>query len=803
LVRVLKDHLAGTPHARLECRSSPYYQNTALYPVIDMCQRVLRWHIQDTPEEKLRKLEADLTRFSLPLDETVPLLAALLGLPLPTDRYRPLTLTPQRQRQKTLEAFTVLLLEQITLEPMLFIVEDLHWSDPSTLELLTLLIDHAPVTQLLILLTCRPEFQPPWGPRDHVTEMTLNRLSHPHVQQLITQLSEGKALPPSVVQQIITQSDGVPLFVEEITKATLESNVFQETPQHYELLRDLPSLAIPATLQDIVMARLDRLPTAKGVAQLGATIGREFSYGLLRLLSPLSEVRLQGELARLVEADLLHQRGQPPLCTYTFKHVLIQEAAYQSLLHSTRQRHHRKIAEALETQYAEMAETHPELVAHHYTEAGLLEQAIVYWRRAGRRAVGRSAYAEGIAHLRKGLELLQSLPETPERTPQELGLLTTLGPALMTVKGYGAAEVEQTYARARLLCQRMGDTPRLLPVLLGLGTFHLVRAEYQMAQEVGEQVLRLAQQDYDPGRLLQAQLALATVLLMRGEPAAALDHLQKGMAFDDVQSVPTRSAPGVSDPRMACRAFASLALWHLGYPDQARQHSHEALRRAEALQHPISVAAAQAWMATTSHYLREVQSVRERAAAAMALASEQGVPSFAALATVLHGWALAMQGDVDRGLPELYQGLDAYQAAGGQVGWSLLLALLAEALGASHKPEEGLRVLEQALTHGNRTGERWWEAELYRRKGELLLALSAHTGAAAEGCFRHALECAHSQRALSWELRAAMSLSRLWHQRDKRAEAHQLLAEVYGRFTEGFDTADVQEANTLLKELQE
>src|SRR5262249_20674173 len=407
---------------------------------------------EEAPEQKLRKLEGFLAQYGLPLAEAVPLFATLLSLPLPAD-YAPLTMSPERQKQRTLQALLTILLRIAAQQPVLFVMEDLHWVDPSTLELLSLLVDQGPTARILTLLTFRPDFSPPWTGRAHLTQMTLPRLPQRQVVEMTGRVAHGKALPPEVVAQVVAKTDGVPLFVEELTKMVLESGLLQAREDRYALAGPLPPLAIPATLHDSLMARLDRLATVKALAQLGATLGREFAYELLQAVSPWDEGTLQRGLHQLGAAEFLYQQGVPPQATYRFKHALIQDAAYQSLLKSTRQQSHQRIAQVLEAQFPETVETQPELLAHHYTEAGLAEHAIPYWQRAGQHASERSAPLEAISHLRQGLELLQTLPETSERTQREVALLIALGASLLATKGAAAPEVEQTYSHARYLCQ--------------------------------------------------------------------------------------------------------------------------------------------------------------------------------------------------------------------------------------------------------------------------------------------------------------------------------------------------------------
>jgi len=555
LVQVLKERVSSEHHVQLECRSLPYYQNTALYPIVDLLQRTLRWQPHHTPEEKLTTLAQALSQYRLPVEESVQLFTPLFSLPLPEDYYPPLNLSPQRQRQKTLDTIIAILLALAEHQPVLFILEDLHWTDPSTLELISLLLDQTPTASLLVLLTCRPHFQPAWHHRSYLTEITVNRLSPTRVAQIVNRITDGKTFPAALLQQIIEKTDGVPLFVEEITKAILESGQLKAFDRHYELVGSLSTLAIPATLQDSLMARLDRLVTAKAVAQYAAVIGRHFAYDLLLMVSQLDDTTLQRELGRLVEAEIVYQRGVPPQSTYVFKHALIQDAAYASLLKSTRQHYHQRIAQVLEARFPDLCATQPELLAHHYTEAALSAQAMPYWQRAGQRAVERSAHLEAISHLTKGLELLEIIPDSHERLEQELALQTTLGPALIATKGYGAPEVEQAYARARELCQQVGDIPQRFQVLWGLWMFYLAHAAYQTTQELAEQLLTLAQREATPALLLEAHLAQGIPCFWMAELAPAHAHIAQGFALYDPQQHRAHAFDYGQDPGMLCLVY--------------------------------------------------------------------------------------------------------------------------------------------------------------------------------------------------------------------------------------------------------
>jgi predicted ATPase len=830
LVQEFTEQLKHEGVTRLEFRCSPYHHNSAFYPIIEHLQRLLQFERDDTPQAKLTKLQQALVAYHFPQADTFPLLAALLSLPQP-EGYPPLTLSPQKQTQRTHEALVAWIVEEAERAPVSCVWEDLQWADPSTLEVLTLYLEQIPTTRIFTMLTFRSDFTPPWGSRSYLTPLTLSRLGHRQVREMVGYVaartsrpstSSGRtesaasgeglpvraepveartALPDDLIDAVVARTDGVPLFVEELTKSVVESvGAHGRAP--------LQSLDIPATLQDSLMARLDRLGPAKEIAQLGATLGREFSYDLLQAVSPLDEERLQQGLKQLVAAELVYQRGLVPQAYYLFKHALIQDTAYQSLLKSTRQQYHTKIAQVLDKRFPETKEAQPELLAHHYTEAGLKEQATVYWQRAGQRAVARSANREAISHLTRGLELLKTLPDTSERAQHELTLQLALGTPLMVTKGWATPEVERAYTRARELCQQVGETSQLFPALWGLWMFYFIRAELQTARELGEQLLSLAQSVQDPALVLEGHHALWPVLCFLGELAPTRVHLEQGLALYDLQQHGSLAFfYGGHDPGACCRYFAGVALWLMGYPDQALKKSHEALTLAQEVSHPYSLAMALDFATRLHQFRREWPAVQERAEAMIALSSEQGFALTFAWGTIMRGWVLAEQGQGEEGIAQMRQGLAACRATGAELTRPFYLTLLAEAYGKVGQVEEGLQVLAEALDAVDKSGERFCEAELYRLKGELTLAqssvqsLGASVQTEAAACFLKAIEVARKQQAKSWELRAAMSLARLWQQQDKKDEARQMLAEIYGWFTEGFDTKDLQEAKALLEEL--
>jgi class 3 adenylate cyclase/predicted ATPase len=801
LVEGLRAQVRAEGLPRIAFRCSPYHTTSALYPMITHLEHLLQLVPDDPPATKLGKLEAGLRPYSLPLTEVVPLLAGLLSIPLPTERYTPLTLTPQHQKQQTLDALLAWMVAEAERQPVLVAWEDVHWADPTTLEILGLVIEQAPTVPMLHVLTSRPEFSPPWPPRSHLTPLVLTRLERPQVEALIAQRAGGKTLPAEVVQHIVAKTDGVPLYIEELTKMLLASPLLREEGNQYVLTGPLHTVAIPDTLQDALMARLDQLNTAKEVAQFGAVLGREFAYALLQAIAPQDEGTLQTGLAQLVGAELLYQRGRPPRARYIFKHALIQDAAYASLLKRTRQQVHHQVAQVLEAQFPGLVETQPELVAQHYTAAGCTEQAVGYWQRAGHQASDRSAHLEAVSHLTTGIELLATLPETPERTQRAVTLHLALGTALLVTKGQAAPEVEHAYSRARELCQQVGELSQLVPVLFGLWRVYIARPQFHKTREIGDTLLRLAHQTPDPALAVVAHYALGTTWLFLGALPAARTHLEEGIArYTPEQRCTPVLRIGV-DLGVNSRLYAAIALWLLGYPAHAQARVQESLALAHELAHPYTLTFAWVCAAIVSQLRREVSAVREQADAAVTRATEQGFPLWAAYGTSLRGWALALQDQDETGLAQLRQGIVASRATGAALFAPFYGTMLADVAAHLGHTADGLQVLAEAYALVEQQEECWWEAEICRLRGVVLLQQLETPQAEAEAWLQRALDVARRQEAKSLELRAAMSLARLWQQHGERAEAYELLAPVYGWFTEGFDTADLQEAKALLEEV--
>ena len=801
IVRAFRERIGEEPHKRVLFYCSPYHQNSALYPAIQQFERALRFAREDGSAQKFTKLEAVMNSLQLPVAETVPALASLLSVPA-EGRYAVLELTPEQLKAKTLDALVAVIATMAAQQPVLMVVEDAHWIDPSTVELVSLVIDRLRGARVFLVITFRPEFELPWSGHAQVTALALNRLGRKDCTAMVGEVCAGRQLPDEVLDQIVARTDGVPLYVEELTKTILESGLLREVDGTYVVSGPLPSFAIPASLQDSLMARLDRLAPVKEVAQLAAAIGRTFSHELMAAVSLGSEGELEDALVQLARAELIFRRGAPPDVVYEFKHALVQDAAYQSLLKSTRRQYHQRIARVLKEQFPETANTQPELLAHHYTEAHIFDEAIDYWQRAGRRASERSANVEAISHLTKGLELLANLPENGERNELELRLHIALGALLMTTKGYAAPEVGHAFNRARELCQNMADTPELFPVVRGMWRYYQTGGDLQAARGLAEQCFRLAQSTKDPSVLLAAHVVMGITFYHVGEVTRAHKHFEQGIAI--YQPAQHRSLAFLygEDQGVVCLARSAHILWMLGYPEQALQTGRKALVLARELSHPYSLVYALVFACRLQELRRNWPTVQEQAEDALRRATEHGFAMWVAAATIAKGLALAMQGREEEGLAQLQQGLAAMRATGAEVALPWFLALLAKVHASRGQTAEGLAALAEALELAKKYGIGWYLPEIHRLKGELLLEHAHSDANMAETCFREALEVARRQQAKMLELRAATSLARLWHHRGKPREAHDLLASVYDWFTEGFDTSDLKEAKGLLQELR-
>jgi tetratricopeptide (TPR) repeat protein len=785
-------------HIWVAIRCSPFHTASAFHPIIEHLKRVLGLQPEDTAQQHLAKLEAGLAGFkTLPLSESVRLFADLMSVPVPEDRYPRLSMTAQQQRDATLDAIIAWLIETAERGPVLMAGEDLHWADPTTLETLGMLIEQAPTAAMLVVATYRPELTPPWPQRSHMTPITLNRLERPEVETMVGHLAGGRPLPGEVVDHIVAKADGVPLYVEELTKAILGSGVLEARGDAYVLRGALAQLHIPETLQDSLMARLDRAPRLREVAQLGSVLGREFAYDMISALAGIEEGMLQSGLGQLVVDELLYQRGRPPRSRYLFKHALIQDAAYQSLLKRTRQQYHQHVAKLLEDRFPEVASTQPELVAHHYTEANCPAEAIAYWHKAGVAAASTSANLEAVDQFRRGLALVEALPDPSERAERELDLQMALGPALIATKSFSHPDFGRTYERAWELCQQLGDHPREVTALRGLMLHHLNLQEMEKSQHFAEEALRVAERLGDAARLVGGHMAVAVALFWQGKLDPALAHFRRGFEmFDPTMQFP--NWPG-ANPGVQCQFYPALISWMLGYPDRSLDELRAAVGSAETLGHPVTLAHTLCWVALVHIFRHEPPAVADDAGRALRICEEHHIPQFYAIALCANGWALGVSGEGEKGLAQITQGVESYGLGALR---HILSALQADAQLAIGKPEAALASVAAGLKAVEKTGGAPLEAELYRLKGEALLA-GAGTVSEAETAMQQAIDVARRQNAKSWELRGAMSLARLRRQQGRPQEAVALLAPILGWFTEGFDTADLQAARTLLADLTE
>ena len=681
-------------------------------------------------------------------------------------------------------------------QPVLLVVEDAHWADPTSLELFDLIVERASRLPLLAIVTFRPEFMPLWVGRPQVTLISLNRLPRRLRAEMIAHLTGGKVLPQEISDQITDRTDGVPLFIEELTKAVVESGLLVETGDQYVATGPVTALAIPTSLQESLLARLDRLAPTSDVAQIAAALGRQFSHELISAVAAMPRQQLDDALAQLVNAELIFRRGTPPDAEYTFKHALVQEAAYGTLLRSRRQQIHARIAATLEDKFPDIAVAQPALLARHCAEAGLAEKAVVYWLKAGQQAFARSATTEAAAHLRKGLDALDGLPDGPGRRRHELDLQLELGRALVATKGHAAPEVGESYARARALAEQIDRPEYVWRAFFGQWTFHRNRGECQLALALAEQVEKIGEARNDVAAQWVGRWASGFTRLHLGDFVAARALLERCLADPaycggEVTSVPTILL-------LMLPASLAMTLAYLGYIDQARSRLNEALLEARRLRHAQTLAEVLC-VAGAVDGIVDLPEMQQHAEELLALSTEHGLPVFLAWATVLRGASLTELGQGQEGLSLIKQGIAGLRASGAVSGTQATLITLAWAYAMVGQPADGLNCLAEAARIIETTEERSSEAALLRLRGDLLNATGDPS--AAERSYQEAIAVAKLQSAKLFELQASISLARLWCKQDRRGEARDLLAPIYSWFTEGFDTRSLKEAKALLDEL--
>ncbi len=802
VAETLAARLGAIPHRRKELHSSPFYRNSAFYPLVEALRAELALTAQIPGGEKLDRIEGLLAEAGLPADgESVPLWASLLSVPL-EGRYPELRMSAPQRKAATLRAVVEWLVRLAAREPLLLMVHDLHWVDPSTLELLDLLVALDRPAKILLLLSHRPEFEPPWPESLTLRRLTLEKLEPVQVASMIRSLAGGQRLPLELVDQLISRTDGVPLFVEELTKTVLESDLLRAGPSGYDLAEPLPSFDIPSTLQSSLLARLDRLTSAKEVAQLGAVVGREIPRELLARLSPLGDEALDRELDRLVEADLLGRRQGAVGEVLVFRHALIQEAAYKSLLRADRQVQHARIGEMLEETYGAEDGPRAELLAHHFTLGARPAEAVRFWHEAGRKALERSANVEAARHIRAGLELMAALDDPGERARRELELQTVLGSALMAVKGYAASEVVEVFGRARELADQVGDNRQQIGVLMGLVRLHGARADLVRARAYGGELLDLAGRSGAEEFVLEAHRFLGAISFHMGSLESARQHLTEALALFDPVKHGDHAYLYNEDTEVFCLDNLAWALWHLGYPGEALERNRAALRRARELDHPFTLAHALSFRAVLLQFHRAAEAALAAAEEVIFTSEHHGFPHRLAMGQFVKGWARAELGNPAEGIALMDEGLDRWRASGAEILRPRFLTYMAETFLGDGQTELALELLEKAEVLGGVTGERFHEADLYRIRGEALWELSGEAAwDEVQSSLAAALEVARSQGAKLLELRTATRWARLLAGAGRQEGGVAPLAAVLDDFGAGFDGADFREARSLMEEL--
>lgn len=778
-------------------------------PLIELLRNYCQITAQDDERRRREKLTGKLLTLDRALEDSLPYLFHLLGAVEPGSALA--QMDSQIRQQRTFEAIKRLLVRESLAQPLELIIEDLQWLDSETEAFLGFLGESVPSARILLLVNFRPEYWHDWGRKSYYTQLRLDPLGEAEARDLVRALLGDAPGLARLEQLILQQTEGNPFFIEEVVQDMVEAQVLRGERGHYRLEQVPGKLHIPATVQGVLAARIDRLqPAEKALLQTLAVVGKTFPWSLLARVVEQPEDKTKSLLARLQAGEFIYEQPAFPEVEYSFKHALTQEVTYGSLLSERRRALHERTAQAIESLFSAQIEEHCSELAYHFSRSGNTSKAVEYLRRAGRQAVQRSADAEAVTHLALALTLLAGLPDGPARAEEELALQITLGPALMVTRGFAAPEVGATYNRALALCQQLGETTQLFTALMGLRTFYTVRAELRTARDLAEQLLGQAEQAQDPALLLQARRALGANLFYLGELVAARARLEQAMALYDPQQHRSHAFVYGLEPGVQGLALLAMDLWMLGYPDQACTRSQEALALAQTPSHPSDSADALIAATEVRLFRGEVQPALDLAQALVALATDYGLPYGLACGTLLSGCALAAGGHVQEGIDLIRKGLGAYRETGAELRRTHFLARLAETCARAGQVEAGLAAVAEALAAVERTGERLHEAELHRLKGELTLLEAVRSSGKtndsvreAEACFQKAIAIAGRQEARSPQLRAAVALSRLWQQQGRHDEARSLLREIYGWFTEGFDTADLREARALLADLGE
>jgi class 3 adenylate cyclase len=801
ILSALRERLEAQGVQALRFQCSPYYVNSAFWPIIDNFERALKFTRDETTDSKLNKLETlVVTQYGRPLTD-VRFVASILSIPC-EHRYGALPMTPQKHKDETLRTLVDLIEAAARRQPSVLLFEDAHWADPTTLEVLDLLIDRVQTVPLLIVLTHRPEFQSRWSGQGHVGALNLSKLTRAQSATMVSGLAGGKALPVALLEQILTRTDGVPLFVEELTKSILESGKLTEAEDHFEYGGSARAVTIPVTLRDSLMARLDRFTPVKEIAQIGAAIGREFSYELIAAVSPMPQTQLDDSLVRLTESGLAFRRGTPPDAIYTFKHALVQDAAYDSLLKSRRQELHTKIARVIEARFPDIKITEPEVLAHHLTEAGLTEVAIPHWQAAGELALKRMALTEAISHLNRGLELVSALSWSSQRDTRELGLRTHLSAAWTALKGWATPEVWTSLHPALALAKSLDRDDALLPILRGLTVNILSQGRVAESLPWVEEMLDIAKATSDADLLIAGHSLACACYCWAGELTKGLEHADEVLALYDAEKHRHLADILSHDPKTQAGTHASICTWILGYPDRALRLNDEKDAHARRRGHPFDLGFA---LNSGPHEFDnrwKLEDLLRRGEECERLGRENGLPVlWAIMAPISCGQALILKGKPAEGIGPLKAGIAAWEATGGKARSPAIKAFLAEGMALTGDLDNALQLIDEIIAQVERPGweERFYYAEILRLKGWILSLKRDLEGA--ERNYLASLDWARRQQAKMWELRTSTSLARLWQSQGKRQDAYELLAPVFDWFTEGFDTKELLEAKSLLDEL--
>ncbi|MBI5265498.1 MAG: AAA family ATPase [Bradyrhizobium sp.] len=793
----LNERLQGEPHVTLRYFCSEHHTHSALFPFISQLERAAGFKHSDTPQEKRSKLAALLAQ-STQNPEHLAVLANLLALP-GDDHCRLQDLTPQKRKEKTFAALLAQLDGLAERQPVLLMFEDVHWIDPTSLELLAATVDHVPQLRALLLITTRPEFTPPWPSYPHTTTIPLTRLGRRDGTELVLRVTGGKALPKEIMEHILAHTDGVPLFIEELTKMVLEGGLLRGRNGEYVLEGPLPSFAIPTTLQASLMARLDRLSPVRDVAQIGAVAGREFHYELVNAVAGLPRQRLDEALGQLVRSGLVFCRGEIPHAVYTFKHALVRDAAYAGLLKSRRVQLHAAMARALEQKFPEVVQAQPEIIAYHYTQARNYEAAVHYLYQAGKQSAARSAHKEAIGHVQQGLDLIPHIDDPTLRVKSELLLQTSLGNSLRAIQGWSTDGVKQAYTRALELCKESGLDEHILPAVFGLWTWNFVHASLGEAHALAEHLLNSAENVDNPVYKALAHQALGFTLFGQGKFSAAHAELECSMSLCEDSKAAAYLDLSAQDPRVHVRSYDGMVLWMLGYPDRALRICAEARRYASASQHPFTEAMTRTITLRVHQLCGDAAVVAAQANDAIAFCEKHEFVHYLAMALILRGWASADQGAFEKGVAEIQEGLERERATGALLFESYSLGLLADACIKNKHYGKALDFLEQAQSRlGEENSEHFYEAELYRLLGEAHLRSNRNLEYA-EHYFCKGISVAREQKARSFELRLWLSMCDLHDLRQGGANCRSQLDEIYRSFSEGFDSRDLLRAKTMLK----